>query len=107
MEYGEMGKGKIEDNPDWENDFDHLAPVAYVLKTQCKQCSCAFSIRSVGLWILNNICELSPESSSDATIENQRASSVVSELDKKNNDHLKKVTRAEMLHAIKVDNNNY
>ena len=83
MEYGEMGKGKIEDNPDWENDFDLLAPVAYAHKTQCKQCNCAFSIRSVGLWILNNISELSLESSSDAIIENQRASSVVSELDKK------------------------
>ena len=35
MEYSEMGKGKIEDNPDWKNDFDFLAPVAYVHKTQC------------------------------------------------------------------------
>ena len=66
MEYGEMGKGKIEDNPDWENDFDLLAPVAYVHKTQCKQCNFAFSIRSIGLWILNNILELSLESSIDA-----------------------------------------
>ena len=83
MEYSEMDKGKIDDNPDWKNDFDFLAPVAYVHKTQCKQWNCAFSIRSVGLWILNNISELSPETSNDATIENQRASSVVSELDKK------------------------
>ena len=31
MEYTEMGKRKIEDNPDWENDFDNLAPVAYAI----------------------------------------------------------------------------
>ena len=42
MEYSEMCKGKIEYNPDWENDFDLLAPVAYVYKTQCKQCNCSF-----------------------------------------------------------------
>ena len=35
MEYSEMGKGKIECNPDWENYYDGLAPVAYVHKTQC------------------------------------------------------------------------
>ena len=40
MKYSEIGKGKIEDNPDWKNDFDLLASVAYVHKTQCKQCNC-------------------------------------------------------------------
>ena len=41
-----MGKTKIEYNPDWESDFDFIAPTIDVYRAKCKQCDCTFSIKS-------------------------------------------------------------
>ena len=43
-----MGKTNIQYNPDWEKDYDCLAPVIDVHKAQCKKCNCIFSIKSEG-----------------------------------------------------------